>query len=401
MSVNAIVISPAWPSNDSGYGIAVHCALRQYLRVFSKVHFVGLVDLPFRGLSQWSGDNVVWSHIPVVRHPKWVRFLKSLFETLPAVTMQFAGRSIEQQVAKIIATHEQNEQRTVIIVEDIPPACLLFGIRREFPSIPVAIRSHNAISKAFDQFCAEGHLFSQLAWRLEVAKIQEFEKSVLRIADRIWAITEVDSTEYWRRFGMRCHGVFGVSVDARRYASVASGDIFNLIYVGSADLRHGKGISNFVENSWREIRSAIPQAKLLLCGTDTQRFTRAELAIEGIGFVKDERQILSKGMIFVNPQESGAGIKLKSIVAMLSGKALVSTEIGIEGVAGTNGEHFFVVRDTRELAPPLITLMKDRKLALETGERARKLASVIYGEENLTRVAEPLLQDFISMCPDR
>jgi hypothetical protein len=46
-------------------------------------------------------------------------------------------------------------------------------------------------------------------------------------------------------------------------------------------------------------------------------------------------------------------------------------------------------------------LMKDRKLALETGERARKLASVIYGEENLTRVAEPLLQDFISMCPDR
>jgi hypothetical protein len=295
LGVNAIVISAAWPSGNSGYGIAVQSSLRQYIRLYSKVHFVGLVDHPFKGLGRWVSEDVVWTHIPVVRRSKWLRFLRSMFSSLPAVTMQFASQSVRQQVAKIVAAYRQSGRKVVVIFEDIPPACLLPYIRREFPSIPVAIRSLNVTSKAFDRFCVEGLLISRLAWKLEVAKVQKFEKHVLRMADRVWAVTETDLMGYCSRLDLCCDGIFGVSVDAERYASVVNGDIFTLIHVGSADLRKGKGLTSFINNSWKDIRSTVPQAEFLLGGRNTRQFTQAELGIEGIGFLEDDRDISWQG----------------------------------------------------------------------------------------------------------
>jgi glycosyltransferase involved in cell wall biosynthesis len=394
LNVAAIVVAYGWPSNNSGYGIAVSSSLRQYTQVYSQVHFIGLVDHSFEGSSRWAGKGIAWTHIPIVRHPRWMRFLKSMFKSLPAVTMQFASQSVRRQVAKIVAAYRQSGRKVVVIFEDIPPACLLPYIRREFPSIPVAIRSLNVTSKAFDRFCVEGLLISRLAWKLEVAKVQKFERDVLRMADRVWAVTETDLMGYCSRLGLCCDGIFGVSVDAERYASVVNGDIFTLIHVGSADLRKGKGLTRFINSSWKDIRSTVPQAEFLLGGRNTQQFTQAEVGIEGVGFLEDDRDILNRGLLFINPQESGAGIKLKSVVAMLAGKAIVSTKIGVEGIAGKSGEHFFVASDTKDLASLVIELMNDEELALRVGKNARELASAVYSEESLAQACEPLLRDF-------
>lgn len=396
--VDAIVISPAWPSHQSGYGIAVRSALQQYAQFFSKINFICLNEHPFTEQDEWNNGVCAWTHIPIVRQPKWERFLKSLFKAFPAVTVQYASKMIERQVLEIIRSQQNMGRKVVVIFEDVPPAWLLPNIRRDFPAIPVAIRSHNVLSKAFAGFKYRGHSISRLAWTLEVLKIRNYEKKICQMADRVWAISKNDSTEYLTSLGIRCHGVFGISVDINRYASVGGSDILSLLHVGSADLRKGHGLFNFIDSSWGEIKSEIREAKFVLGGKNTRHLTDVAKGIDGFGFIYDDRHILNKGIIFVNPQEIGSGIKIKSIIAMLAGKALVTTETGIEGVEGIDGVHFFVAKDTKGLSQIIIKLMKNPDLAFETGKRARELVLTVYSHESFAKLTNPILQNFKSLA---
>jgi glycosyltransferase involved in cell wall biosynthesis len=142
----------------------------------------------------------------------------------------------------------------------------------------------------------------------------------------------------------------------------------------------------------------VPQARLVLAGRGTERFADENSGIEALGFVPEDKMILDKGLIFVNPQQIGSGVKLKSIVAMLAGKALVSTPTGIEGVAGTDGEHFFVARDLDAMAGQVVALLNDRELALRVARNGRLLAADYYSEDCLSRTALPVLESFANMA---
>jgi hypothetical protein len=41
--------------------------------------------------------------------------------------------------------------------------------------------------------------------------------------------------------------------------------------------------------------------------------------VRGFGFVADEDAFMAEGLVIVNPQESGSGIKLKSLHALADG----------------------------------------------------------------------------------
>jgi len=409
--IDAVVISPAWPSGSSGYGMAVRSSLAQYVQFFTHTYFLGLVDRPFFHPEQWDPEKVSFLHIAVTKPSKPARFLEGTFRRLPATVTPFARRSVTRKVLTAIR-NLKHTRPFVVIFEDMPPAVLLLCIRSSFPAIPIAVRSHNVLSKAFEGFAygqprttcgnLESRLavswFGRLGWRLEVKKLRKFEERTYESADKFWAISENDRREYRDRLGIHCDGIFGVALDDSHYAGVAGGDIKTLVYVGSADLRKGAGLVKFIKHAWVDIRRAVPGAKLLLAGRGTDQLTNPSLGVIGAGFINDDRDILRRGLIFVNPQEYGSGIKLKSIVAMLSGRALVGTETALEGIEGTAGQHFFIAKHIKDMAPIIIDLMYHEDRALEVGERARQLAVRTYSEERLEATVKPLLQDLVEGC---
>lgn len=393
----AIVIANDWPSNNGGGRIAVQNTVDQLLRAYSRVHFIGLVNRPFEHDPRWREKLVEWTHVSVIKQDPWKRFLKSLTSPLPAITMQFASKHIERQVLKILGNKYGNEEKQVLIFEDIHVACMLPTIKQVFPKMPMAIRSENLTVKAFESFCYKGHLVNKLAWRLEVSKIARFEKQICQMADRVWAITKDDAQGYADRLDVRCHGVFGVSLDVKRYIKIPSRDPFTVLYIGSTDLRKSIGLWRFINQVWKKVRLAVPMAKFLLAGNGTQQFTREDEGIFGLGYFDDEREFLGKGSIFINPQEDGSGIKLKSIVAMLSGKALVTTQVGIEGIVGQSGNHFLVAQDFEEMASYVIELMADPPRMKAMGRAARSVAAAEYNAEHLWQSARPLFEDLASL----
>jgi len=263
--------------------------------------------------------------------------------------------------------------------------------------IPIAIRSHNVLTKAFEGFSHIGNPIIRIAWKIEILKIRKYEIDICKKVDRIWAISELDKKNYLNKLKICCNGTLGVSIDINHYANIKTGSISNIICIGSADLRKKHGLSKFIKITWKKIHSKFPKAQLILGGRGTQKLTDTELRIRGLGYINDDRYILNKGIIYINSQEYGSGVKLKSIIAMLAGKALVSTITGVEGIEGQDGEHFLISKDVKGFAPLITRLINNKNLAMRLGGKAREFALKAYNEENFLRSNKPLLDDFFTL----
>ena len=274
---------------------------------------------------------------------------------------------------------------------------LLKPVRKQFPEIKVAVNSHDLLSRSFGTLARQGTLFKRLPWKIELARIKRFERNACHGADVYWTITQNDAEEYRRIFSFRVDGVFSRGVDDSGYHSVSKGQPNVVVHVGTADLRKGTGLQHFVNNAWPVVRARVPEARLVLAGRGTERFSDSGAGIEGLGFVGDDRDVLGQGMIFLNSQNIGAGLQFKSIIAMLAGKALVSTSIGIEGIEGNDGEHFFVADAPEDMATRIVSLMNDPALAERTGERARSLMLQTRAYEQTLARAVPLVEGFAAL----
>jgi glycosyltransferase involved in cell wall biosynthesis len=96
------------------------------------------------------------------------------------------------------------------------------------------------------------------------------------------------------------------------------------------------------------------------------------------GFVDDIRPYVSKAAVYVVPLRVGGGTRLKVLDAMASGKALVSTAIGCEGIAVRPGEHLVVADTPEAMAASTIALLNDPARRQALGAAARRLVEQRY-----------------------
>lgn len=365
------------------------------MEAFDEVQLIGLTDSRPVDINSIHA-KVRWTHIGIKRLPIPIRFLLSLGSPLPASCHQFKSKEILDRLLSVMSHVFEHGHHNVVIFEDLPLAITFLPLVRErFPSIGVAIRSENVFSKIFYPLTRQGEPLSRLAWGLELTKIRRAETEACKRADRVWAISDQDSQDYLALLGIRCDGVFGVSVNSDRFSSVVGGDSQTVVFVGGVDLRKRWGIRRFIKDAWPIVRAEVPLARFVLAGRGSEKINNPSLGIYGLGYVADDQAVWAQGQIALNPQEFGSGIKLKSIIAMLCARALVSTETGVEGIAGENGKHFFSSPTAGSLAPLVIQLMKNPFQAIEIGQMARGWATEMYARERLRRSAAPLLEDFI------
>jgi glycosyltransferase involved in cell wall biosynthesis len=90
------------------------------------------------------------------------------------------------------------------------------------------------------------------------------------------------------------------------------------------------------------------------------------------GFVPDVRPYLRDAEVFVVPLLHGGGIRNKILEAAASGRAVVSTTLGAEGLGLRAGEELLLADSPAEFADAVTSLLRDplRREALERRARA-------------------------------
>ena len=99
---------------------------------------------------------------------------------------------------------------------------------------------------------------------------------------------------------------------------------------------NSRGVSWFIERMWPRVRAAVPAARLVIAGANPPESLRAlaerSSGVELTGFVETLEPHYAAANVFIAPLRTGAGVKFKTLDAMLRGVPVVATEVGAEGI---------------------------------------------------------------------
>jgi glycosyltransferase involved in cell wall biosynthesis len=106
------------------------------------------------------------------------------------------------------------------------------------------------------------------------------------------------------------------------------------------------------------------------------------------GFVPSMPNALNRATVAVAPMRSGAGIQNKILEAMACGLPLVTTTIGLGGIAAVPGRDLLVADGTKEFADAVVSVLRTTERAGELGENARARVLEDYTWERAAAAVE-------------
>ncbi|MDO8638482.1 MAG: glycosyltransferase family 4 protein [Candidatus Daviesbacteria bacterium] len=148
-----------------------------------------------------------------------------------------------------------------------------------------------------------------------------------------------------------------------------------------------------------QILKQIPGVQLLIAGQNTDKLvdlkgdhiTLLNLKIDDIEGVK--KAYLQSGVL-VAPLYGPGGTRLKILGAMATKVPVVTTQIGIEGIAAENNESVLVGQSSQELANLTVSLLNDKKKYEKIAQNARKLVEEEYSYEKIAQNLSQIYESF-------
>jgi len=96
------------------------------------------------------------------------------------------------------------------------------------------------------------------------------------------------------------------------------------------------------------------------------------------------RPYIDRAAVYVIPMRVGGGTRFKALEAMASGKAIVSTRLGVEGIPVGNGRELLLADTPGETADAILRLLRDDgSLHAKLGRTARAFVEARYGWEQI------------------
>ncbi len=137
-----------------------------------------------------------------------------------------------------------------------------------------------------------------------------------------------------------------------------------------------EAVRYFIRDIMPLIRAERPGFTLTLLGKDPPADFRTlgadpQSGLHVTGLVDDTRPYLCRGSVFICPQRSGGGTRLKLLESLACGCRIVTTSIGCEGLGATNGDQMLIADTPRAFADQVLRLLADPVQAETIGQRAR------------------------------
>jgi glycosyltransferase involved in cell wall biosynthesis len=146
------------------------------------------------------------------------------------------------------------------------------------------------------------------------------------------------------------------------------------------------------------IKLKIPEVRFFIVGAfppkEILRLSE-DRSVTVTGFVEDIRTFIAEADIVVCPMRKGGGIKNKILEAMSSGRAVVSTSLGAEGIDAKNGENIIVSDSPAEFAESVINILNDKHFRDSIRKKALELIQNHYTWDRCSREYDILYQDLI------
>jgi GT2 family glycosyltransferase/glycosyltransferase involved in cell wall biosynthesis len=169
----------------------------------------------------------------------------------------------------------------------------------------------------------------------------------------------------------------------------------SLLFLGSfRHLPNQLAVEWFLRHVFPRILQLEPLTHLTLVGADPpppHALPGPATNVDLVGFVPDIRQPLSEHSVFICPITSGSGIRVKLIEAFASGIPVVSTRLGAEGLADTDGEFCRLADEPHTFAQAVLDLLNHPEAARQMTRRAHR---EILDHWNIPTLTQRLLESY-------
>lgn len=319
--------------------------------------------------------------ITVTRKKQWSlkNILKTGFSSKPFLIVGHENEEMKQEIKDELV----REKFDLIHVET-------FYVYQNLPkvSIPVVLVEHNIEYLVYQRYAQKANKLIKPLLYLDVLKLKRIEEFVWKKVDRLVAVSSIE-----RKLMKRADVDIianGVDTDAFKFKS-------------AQDIPHEKRILFIGDFKWIQNRDALEfilkkiWPNLMLKLTDLGKKFDLKLWVVGKNIPEnliksnlyknvifdnknkeETAQIFRKSFILLAPLRIGGGTSYKILEAMATGTAVVTTNLGIEGLEAKDATHVLSSEDYSQIAKLVCDLLVDHSLYRRITLNARKFVEDKY-----------------------
>ncbi len=336
-------------------------------------------------------------------------YIDNRIRPLPALWNLFSEKSyhierfedavFEEKLREIL----QNLWFDVVQLESVYLAPYIPVIRK-YSSAIIALRAHNVEYEIWERVASNAHPMKR--WYLEkiTPRLKQYEMERLNQYDLLVGITERD-VEHFKRLGLQKPAVVSpIGLDCRDYT--ADDSCFkrplSLSFIGSLDwMPNQDGLKWFLDEVWEPLLAPnFPEMTFHIAGRTAPAWLR-NLRKERVVFhgeVNSAADFLNQHAIMVVPLLSGGGMRAKILEGMAVGKVVLSTRIGMEGIAAQSRRECLLADAPEDFLSAIRWCVERGPDLVHIGHRAQ-----VFCAENFdnVQVAKRLLETYRNMVNER
>jgi len=218
----------------------------------------------------------------------------------------------------------------------------------------------------------------------QAAKLARLEQTTCPLFDVNLAVSEADARLLRKGSPEATFLVVENSTDTDYFSpSSAPAEPDSLAFVSSLNWYPNiSAIQYFVREIWPLVKARRRDARLYVVGMKPSHslaeWLRQDSGITLVDSPADVRPWMSKAAALICPMRDGGGTKVKILDAMATGKAVVSTSLGCEGLEVRHGENVLIADTPEDFAARVLEALQDRVLRDRLGAQARSLVERKY-----------------------
>jgi glycosyltransferase involved in cell wall biosynthesis len=260
------------------------------------------------------------------------------------------------------------------------------GARR----IPSVLVFHDVMSQLWERRAAAARGATRLLLSIEQRRLRRWETTHARDFSRVVTLSQKDR-DMLSRDGIAAHaGYPALDVGEREQPADRRTSTPTVAFLGALSRdENDDGIRWFLGEIWPSVRTRMPNARLLIIGsnpsTRLQRTAAQEPNVELTGFVPDPTALLETAWVAVAPLRLGAGIKVKVLEYLARGTSVIATPVGAEGIEAGLDDGLTIADSEASFAAATLAVLADPRTAASRGARAAAWFKTEYMARRIDR----------------
>ncbi|MBU6340287.1 MAG: glycosyltransferase [Bacteroidetes bacterium] len=268
---------------------------------------------------------------------------------------------------------------------------------RRYSKALIALRAHNVEHEIWERVAENSNWFKKWYLRKITPRLKTYEIGHLNDYDLLVGITARD-VAHFQRLGLKKPAIVTpIGLDARDYSPDLGSFSrpLSLSFIGSLDwMPNQEGLRWFLDQVWLPLLApSFPDLHFHIAGRTAPAWIR-NLTLPRVHFhgeVPSAPNFINQHSIMVVPLLSGGGMRAKILEGMAVGRLVLSTTLGMEGIAGQNGRDCMVADTPQEFLQAIRRCYEIPALPAQLGGNARQFFLKYYDNQEVGR---QLLQEY-------